>query len=112
MDLHEERVGDTMVVTTKGRLDGVTSAAFADRIGGLAASAKPKLLIDFAGVDFVTSAGLRAVLTIVKKVKASGGALVFCGVQDAVREVFDISGFTPMLSIHQARADGLAALAG
>lgn len=110
MELKEERVGDTFVVTAKGRLDGVASTAFADKVGGLINGSNPRLLVDFAGVDFVTSAGLRAVLMIVKKVKAAGGAFALCGVQDSVREVLDISGFTAMLQIHGDRAGGLSAL--
>jgi anti-anti-sigma factor len=110
MELQEERVGDAYVVTATGRLDAVSSGAFADRIGGLIGNAKPKLLIDFAGVDYVTSAGLRAVLMVVKKIKSSGGVFALCGLQASVREVFDISGFTAMLSIHSGRSDGLAAL--
>jgi anti-anti-sigma factor len=110
MEISEEHVGDTCVVTAKGRLDGGASAAFAERIGGLISDPNPKLLIDFAGVDFVTSAGLRAVLLLVKKVKAAGGTFALCSVQDSVREVLDITGFTGMLSIHPARADAIAAL--
>ncbi|HTV36241.1 MAG TPA: STAS domain-containing protein [Xanthobacteraceae bacterium] len=111
MDISEEQIGDTCVVTAKGRLDGGASAAFAERIGGLITTPNPKLLIDFAGVDFVTSAGLRAVLLLVKKVKAAGGTFALCAVQDSVREVLDITGFTGMFSIHPARADAIAALA-
>ena len=111
MDISEEQIVDTCVVTAKGRLDGGASAAFAERIGGLITTPNPKLLIDFAGVDFVTSAGLRAVLLLVKKVKAAGGTFALCAVQDSVREVLDITGFTGMFSIHPARADAIAALA-
>jgi anti-anti-sigma factor len=110
MELQEERVGEAFVVTAKGRLDGASSSIFADRIGGLITDQKPKLLVDFAGVDFVTSAGLRAVLMVLKKVKAANGSFALCGVQDSVRDVLDISGFTAMLSIHPARSDGIAAL--
>jgi anti-anti-sigma factor len=110
MEISEERVGDTCVVTATGRLDGGASAAFTERIGGLITEPNPKLLIDFAGVDFVTSAGLRAVLLLVKKVKAAGGTFALCSVQDSVREVLDITGFAGMLSIHPARADAIAAL--
>jgi len=112
MEIHDERVGDTCVVTAKGRLDGGASAAFADRVSALIEGSNPKLLIDFAGVDFVTSAGLRAVLLLVKKVKAAGGSFALCGVQDSVREVLDITGFTSMLAIHPARAAALASLGG
>ncbi|MGH6677301.1 MAG: STAS domain-containing protein, partial [Xanthobacteraceae bacterium] len=99
-------------VTAKGRLDSGASVAFADKVGGLVGSPNPKLLIDFAGVDFVTSAGLRAVLLVVKKVKAAGGSFALCAVQDPVLEVLDITGFTSMLRIHRARADAIAAMAG
>jgi anti-anti-sigma factor len=112
MEIHDERVGDTCVVTATGRLDGGASAAFAERVGTLIANDRPKLLIDFSGVDFVTSAGLRAVLVLVKKVKAAGGAFALCGVQDSVREVLDITGFTSMIAIHPARNDAIAALGG
>jgi anti-anti-sigma factor len=110
VEIHDERIGDTCVVTPKGRLDSSASADFADRIGGLIASPNPKLLIDFAGVDFVTSAGVWVVLLLGRKIQAAGGSLTLCGVRDSVREVLDISGFTSMLSIHPARADAMAAL--
>lgn len=110
MDIQEERVGDTYVVIAKGRLDSSSSAAFAERVGGLLNDANPRLLVDFAEVDFVTSAGLRAVLLLLKKAKAVNGAFALCSLQAPVREILDISGFTPMLTIHAARPDGLAAL--
>ena len=113
MEIHDERVGNTCVVTAKGRLDGSASTAFTDRIGGLIASSNPKLLIDFSGVDFVTSAGLRAVLVLVKKVNAAGGSFALCrSCRIPMREVLDITGFTSMFSIHPARADAIAALSG
>jgi len=58
MEIHDEHVGDTWIVTAKGRLDGNASANFADHVGRLIESANPKLLIDFTGVDFVSSAGV------------------------------------------------------
>jgi anti-anti-sigma factor len=111
MEIREEQIGGTHVVAMKGRLDGITSPAFADRIGALIDHPAPKLLVDLAEVDLVTSAGLRAVLLILKRVKAGAGAFALCNVQASVHEVLDISGFTAMLSIHADRAAGIAALA-
>jgi anti-anti-sigma factor len=112
MEILDERIGDTFVVTAKGRLDSGASAVFAEKVGALITSANPKLLIDFAEVDFVTSAGLRALLVLVKKVKAAGGSFALCAVQEPVREVLDITGFTDMLRIHTARAEAIAAMGG
>jgi len=112
MEILDERIGDTCVITAKGRLDGGASTAFAEKVGALITNESPKLLVDFAGVDFVSSAGLRAVLVLFKKVKAAGGSFALCAVQEQVREVLDITGFTGMLSIHAARTEAIAAMRG
>jgi anti-anti-sigma factor len=111
MEISGESVGDVSVVTARGRLDGAASGPFAERIQSLIVTDKPKLLIDFSGVDFVTSAGLRAVLTILKRVKAHNGAFALCNVQKQVREVLDITGFAGMIDIHPERAAALRAMA-
>jgi len=112
MDIAEEQSGDACIVVLKGRLDGTSSAAFTDRIGALIGNRQSRLLFDFAAVTLVTSAGLRALLLVAKRMKAEGGVFALCGVPPAVREVFDISGFSPLLNIHGSRSDGLAAVGG
>jgi len=111
MELTEETRGRVILVTARGRLDGSTSQMFGARLEKLAAVPEPRLVIDFAGVDFVSSAGLRAVFTVLKRVKAGKGRLALCAVQAPVREVLDIAGFTPMLDLHPAQAEAVAALA-
>jgi len=112
MDIHNEQVGDVHVVTASGRLDGIYSSAFAKEVGALITGAKPKILIDFTEIDFVTSAGLRAVLVLMKTAQASGGEFALCGVNEQVREVLNISGFADLFGIHAGRAEGIAALRG
>jgi anti-anti-sigma factor len=111
MELIEETHGRVVVVTARGRLDGTTSQDFAARLGRLAARSEPRLLVDFAGVDFVSSAGLRVVLTVLKRVKAANGMFALCAVRSSVKEVLDIAGFTSMLDLHSGRAEAMAALA-
>jgi anti-anti-sigma factor len=111
MELTEESRAGVTVVTARGRLDGASSGVFAERLGRLVAGAQPRLVVDFANVDFVSSAGLRAVLTLVKKVKAANGAFALCAVQGPVREVLDITGFNTMIAIHPELASALAAMA-
>jgi len=110
MEIHDERVGDTWIVSAKGRLDGNASHDFADHVGRLIESPNPKLLVDFTGVDFLTSAGVQTVLVLSKKIKSAGGSFALCSVRDSVREVLDVSDFTSMLSIHPARAEAIAAM--
>jgi stage II sporulation protein AA (anti-sigma F factor antagonist) len=111
MELVEETHGRVVVVTARGRLDGTTSQAFGARLEKLAETSEPRLLVDFSGIDFVSSAGLRVVLAVLKRVKAANGMLALCAVQAPVREVLDITGFTAMLNVHSGRAEAMAALA-
>ena len=111
MELVEEVQGRVVVVSARGRLDGSTSQAFGARLEKLAATSEPRLVVDFSGIDFVSSAGLRVVLTVLKRVKAAHGMLALCSVQDPVREVLDITGFTGMLDVHAGRTEAMAALA-
>ena len=110
MDIRKERVGDACVVTAEGRLDGIYSTAFAKEVGELITGEHPKILIDFSEIDSVTSAGIRAVLLLMNKAKATGAAFALCGVNAQVREVLDISGLATIIPVHPGRAEGLAAL--
>ena len=110
MEIQKERVGDTYVVSASGRLDGIYSTAFAKEVAELIIDTNPKVLIDFAEIDFVTSAGIRAVLLLMKKAEASGVVFALCGVNEQVREVLNASGLTGIITIYPGRHEGLAAL--
>jgi anti-sigma B factor antagonist len=111
MEFSEESRAGVTVVTARGRLDGASSAMFGERLERAVSGSRPRLVVDFAGVEFVSSAGLRAVLTVVKKVKAANGMFALCAVREPVREVLDITGFTTMIDIHPELSAALAALA-
>jgi anti-anti-sigma factor len=110
MEVQKERVGDIYVVSANGRLDGIYSTAFAKEVGELIVGTNPKILIDFAEIDFVTSAGIRAVMILMKKATASGVVLALCGVNKQVQEILDAAGLAPIIAIHPGRPEGLAAL--
>jgi anti-sigma B factor antagonist len=110
MVITEQPHGRVVLLTASGRLDGSTSAAFTARIEPLISGNEPRLVLDFAGVDFISSAGLRAVLSLFKQTKAARGAFALCAVQPPVLEVLDISGFTNLIPIHAERTAALAAV--
>lgn len=110
MEVQKERVGAAYVVTITGRLDAIYSTALAKQVGDLLTDPQPKLLLDFTDIEFVTSAGLRAVLLLLKKAAAAGGTFALCGLNEQVREVFDITGLTAMFRVYRGRPEGIAAL--
>jgi anti-anti-sigma factor len=60
-----------------------------------------KLVIDMSQCEYVSSAGLRLLLIIAKKVKAVGGRGVLAGLVDEVKDVMEITGFDHMLTSYE-----------
>ena len=59
-------------------------------------------------MDYISSAGLRLVLVVAKRLKQDNGQLLLCGMQSHIREVFDISGFLAILNVADTRSEALA----
>ena len=90
--------------------DRAQERAFKTRIGPLIADSERRLVLDLSGVDFISSAGLRAVLSLFKQTLAAKGAFALCALQPTVLEVLDISGFTNLIPTHAERAVALVAV--
>lgn len=100
--------GTVTVIQLAGRLNTATVAEF-DR--KFTASGATLVVLDFAELEYVSSAGLRSILSAFKRVKAAGGDLVVAAAKPAVVEAFDISGFRALIPMHPDRAAAVAALA-
>lgn len=98
------------VARLAGRLDANTAPTFErELMSGLAAGAR-FLVLDFAGVEYVSSAGLRAILNVTRS--RPGLKFAFCGMPEAIKEIFDISGLHVIAPIYADQAAARQALAG
>ena len=92
-----QRDGAT-ILTLSGRLDTITAPQLQEvLIPALEGGAK--VVLDFAGLAYVSSAGLRVLLLGQKAATARGAAMALTGVSAEIMEVFDMTGFTDMLTI-------------
>lgn len=98
------------IVSVSGKLDAVTAADYEKAIGALIDEGKLRLVVDFAELSYISSAGLRVLLSTAKQLKPKGGVAVFASLQDNVREVFEMTGFSAILGIHPSTEAALAAL--
>ncbi len=106
IDIGQE--GGVCVVAVSGSLDTKTAPEAEAALGGVVKEGHKKVAIDFDGLDYISSAGLRVLLSTMKKLKKAKGKMRLCGMNPTVKEVFDISGFSGIFSIHASRADALA----
>jgi anti-anti-sigma factor len=107
MKLESTTVDTVTLVELEGNLDTNTSVDAQDHINALIDGGATKLLTDFTKVDFVSSAGLRVLLATAKRLGSSGGSLRICGLNEAVNEVFEISGFSTILEVFPSRDNAL-----
>ncbi|MEE8077716.1 MAG: STAS domain-containing protein [Pseudomonadales bacterium] len=109
MQLEVKQTGEIRVLIFEGNLDTNTSPEAESTINGLIEDGAQQILVNFEKLNFISSAGLRVLLSTAKKLKGTGGVLKICGLNPTVQEVFDISGFGSILSVAKSEADALSA---
>jgi anti-anti-sigma factor len=103
-----ESLGKLIVFTPIGRLDFGTASSFQSELENTLAGGPAGMIIDCAGLEYVSSAGLRAFLLVSRAAKRAGVALAICNLKPVVNEVFDISGFSQIIAVCADRAAALA----
>jgi anti-sigma B factor antagonist len=106
MEIIEEVLGEAVVLAPQARVDSATAKAFEDKVVAAVGSGAVRVVVDFSGLDYISSAGLRVVLVGAKMTKAPR-KFVLCGMKPGIREIFDMSGFSRILAIHADRATAL-----
>jgi anti-anti-sigma factor len=110
MDLNESRTGATLVLAPRGRLDGRSTPAFEERLLGCIQSGERSILIDCSNLDYISSTGLRTVLTASKRLNDVDGRFALCALNANLDEVFRVSGFDTLIALHPDAAAALASL--
>jgi anti-sigma B factor antagonist len=101
--------GSALVVTLSGRVDSSGSKELEAQLLVLIDENHTDLVLDCAGVAYISSAGLRIFLMAAKKIKSFKGRIRLVGLQEAVRDVFEISGFTKLFEIYASLDEALSA---
>ena len=96
MEIKTTTEGTRMTIAVSGRVDTVTAPELE---AGLKFGDATCVVIDLAGVPYMSSAGLRLLLTSHKTMIGKGGELQIANAQEAVREVLDITGFSDILNL-------------
>ncbi|MFN0214181.1 MAG: STAS domain-containing protein [Saprospiraceae bacterium] len=99
MKISQSQKDNIVVLALEGRLDTLTSSTLQESLDGLINSGQHQILIDCTELQFISSSGLRVLLTAAKQLNSLQGKFALCALKDRIREVFDIAGFTMLFSI-------------
>ena len=110
MDISEDRKADALILALSGKLDATTAKPFEDKVLGVINSGTQRLVLDLSQLEYVSSSGLRVFLLAAKRLQGTEGKIVFCGLQDHIRQVFDLAGFSSILSIYGSRDEAIKSL--
>ena len=110
MDISEDRKADAVILALSGKLDATTAKTFEDRILGVINGGTQRLVVDLSQLDYVSSSGLRVFILAAKRLQTVDGKIVLCSLKDHVRQVFDLAGFSSMLSICASRDEAMKSI--
>ena len=108
MDVETERRDGILSVLVSGRIDGSNVMQFEETVRTAIEESDRAVTMDFGNLSYISSAGLRAILLIAKSLTGQGAKFALCAMSDQIRDIFEISGFDRVVSIHPSRAEALS----
>ena len=90
-----------------GRLDAYSSNEVEGSINGLIDKGCTRIVVNYGGVDYISSSGLRVMLASLKRLRKVQGDLKLACLKPYVKEVFDIAGFTQLFEIYDQEKEAV-----
>lgn len=97
MTINKNKNGNTLTVNIIGRVDTTTAPQLEQALKAEYEDCS-ELVLDFAEVEYISSAGLRVLLSS-QKVMSKKGGMKLVNVSSDIMEIFDVTGFTDILTI-------------
>jgi anti-sigma B factor antagonist len=107
MRISEKTTNGVKVLALEGRLDTQTSDDAQQQLTQLIEEGETKIFVNLEKLDYVSSAGLRVLLVVAKRLKTTDGELRICSLNEVVTEIFSISGFDTFLPVSASESDAL-----
>ena len=112
MNITTDRQGGALVAIAEGRVDGANAVDFHEALEAAISSDDTGMVLDFGGISYISSAGLRVVLLVAKTLQKQNAKMAVCSLSESIREIFEISGFDKIIPVHASRSEALAGVGG
>ncbi len=103
----EEQDGK-LIFRLNGRLDATTSANLEAKLNEQIEAGHKHILLDFGSIDYLSSAGMRLLLSATKRLNGTEGKLALCSIGDDVMEIIKVAGFERILSIFATEQEAIS----
>jgi anti-sigma B factor antagonist/stage II sporulation protein AA (anti-sigma F factor antagonist) len=110
LNIHIEDKENKKVLRIEGRVDALSAPVLDAKMNALLDDGNERLAVDFSRVDYLSSAGLRVMLSTTKKWKAKGGSVVFFSMNEDIMEIIRLAGFERILTICPTESLALSSL--
>jgi len=110
MEISRKEENGVVFITICGRLDADSSPEAEKVVKEVLEQPTDRLLFDLGELEYLSSAGLRVLLSAAKEMKRRGGKIVLCSLNPFVKEIFEVSGFQSLIDITDSVEAGLEKL--
>jgi anti-anti-sigma factor len=111
MEITETARDGVLVIQLKGRFDANTAEPVKERLLATVRDQAVRLVVDFTGVEYISSIGLRVLMIVAKRVATTRGKFALCGMAGLVRQVFDLAGFASIVPLFADREAAIQSVA-
>jgi len=99
MNVQVASLADYKLVSVEGRIDTTNAGEFEKSVMMVIEGGSIKIILNCSDLNYISSSGLRVFLVVQKKMMAAKGQFRLCNLQPAIKEIFDISGFSSIFSV-------------
>ena len=96
----KEEKNSALILRLEGRLDATTSIQLENVLNDAIGNKQTQLVIDFSGIEYLSSAGMRVLLSMTKRLKGMDGSFKLFAIHDDVMEIIRLAGFETILQIY------------
>ena len=112
LSIQVREVDGVAVVQPEGFINAHTVRQFEGALEGLVRAGKYTILLDCRTLNYISSAGLGAIMGLIETVRENGGDILLCSLQDNVFAIFDTLGFTQLYKVYADQTEALHCLSG
>jgi len=108
VEIRTEKRDGGAVVHAGGRIDTAAAPGLEQELNRLISEGTRRIILDFTGVPYISSGGLRVLLVTAKKLRGPGDSFALCALNPEVTKIMTLAGFTTIFTICPSEGEALA----